>query len=156
MTLSFDRFGPMLDRTVLFAIYILLACVRRVIAFQVSKKFIRALFIPPYCRRRCFSSFSSSFFFSKKMADYLVLINKMIQQGLNDNLPFKPNFEYIGGRAHPCLHDDDWAGVAYEGAELPEARNQIQYPPVRQPTANREFLLQKSEIHLCICAQPPQ
>ena len=49
---------------------------------------------------------------------------------------------------------NDWAGVPYEGAELPEARNQVQFMPTRQPIANCDFLLPERDNHLCVRDHP--
>ena len=75
---------------------------------------------------------------------------------MNVTLPYNTNFEYIEGCTHLHLHTDDWTGVAYEGAELLEAQNQVQFMPTRQPIANHKFLLQEPESHLCVRAHPLQ
>lgn len=73
------------------------------------------------------------------MAEYLVAINEIINQGLAWTLPCNEKYGFANNRAYPRMFVDDWLGVDYEGANLLDVRFQVQYPPGCHATGSTKF-----------------
>ncbi|KAM7514335.1 hypothetical protein LguiA_003918 [Lonicera macranthoides] len=83
-------------------------------------------------------------------------ITEIINQGLTGTFYFNPSYHFVNGRAYPRPHTDDYDSVLFEGADLSDIRQQVQYLLARNPTANPKFLLQEPKSHICTHTLPPQ